>query len=171
MLTNIYRSWVGEKAVRSLRLTVQTVSRSIPTDRIGADQHERRNRDRPAEVLDFQPDSADEVARVEDEQARLVRHQRHRNPHDFRRLKPRQTGYLEPSLRPLHRHAEDDDRDEQDGRARRERQPPRLLGAVVGRAEQQPHDRKRSQHGNRQHRAPVGVIFRSVTPHRRRIAQ
>ena len=36
MLTNIYRSWVGEKAIRSLRLTVQTLSRRMPTDRAGA---------------------------------------------------------------------------------------------------------------------------------------
>jgi ABC-type multidrug transport system fused ATPase/permease subunit len=38
MLTNIYRSWVGEKAIRSLRLTVQTLSRHMPTDRNGAEE-------------------------------------------------------------------------------------------------------------------------------------
>jgi ABC-type multidrug transport system fused ATPase/permease subunit len=37
LLTNIYRSWVGEKAVRSLRLTVQTLARRMPADRAGAE--------------------------------------------------------------------------------------------------------------------------------------
>jgi ABC-type multidrug transport system fused ATPase/permease subunit len=34
---NIYRSWVGEKAVRSLRLTVQTLARHLSSDRAGAE--------------------------------------------------------------------------------------------------------------------------------------
>jgi ABC-type multidrug transport system fused ATPase/permease subunit len=37
LLTNVYRSWVGEKAVRSLRLTVQTLARRMPADRAGAE--------------------------------------------------------------------------------------------------------------------------------------
>ncbi|SDP73710.1 ABC transporter transmembrane region, partial [Phyllobacterium sp. YR620] len=37
LLMNIYRSWVGEKAVRSLRLTVQTLTGRMPVDRAGAE--------------------------------------------------------------------------------------------------------------------------------------
>jgi ABC-type multidrug transport system fused ATPase/permease subunit len=37
LLMNIYRSWVGEKAVRSLRLTVQTLTSRMPVDRAGAE--------------------------------------------------------------------------------------------------------------------------------------
>jgi ABC-type bacteriocin/lantibiotic exporter with double-glycine peptidase domain len=34
---NIYRSYVGEKAVRSLRFSVQTLARRLPTDQAGAE--------------------------------------------------------------------------------------------------------------------------------------
>jgi len=37
LLANIYRSWVGEKAVRSLRLTVQSLARRMPADRAGVE--------------------------------------------------------------------------------------------------------------------------------------